>query len=119
MRQLWAFNMRFPQSEPIEPITRKRKAENPEKWAGYRTRQMLQLLYTISMLCLLRYDEALRIMWTDLEPAVMNGVHCLRLNLPFRKTAQYGGKYGVQLFLLPVPLIWVTSVRDRTVLSLP
>ncbi|EPT03529.1 hypothetical protein FOMPIDRAFT_1116000, partial [Fomitopsis schrenkii] len=91
MRQLWAFNMRFPQSEPIEPITRKRKAENPEKWAGYRTRQMLQLLYTISMLCLLRYDEALRIMWTDLEPAVMNGVHCLRLNLPFRKTAQYGG----------------------------
>lgn len=84
MRQLWEFNTGFPQSESMEPITRKRKAEHPEKWAGYRsTRQMLQLLYAISMICLLRYDEALRIMWTDLQPSVVNGVHCLRLDLPF------------------------------------
>lgn len=116
MRQLWAFNTSFPQSESIEPMTRKRKAEHPEKWAGYCTRQMLQLLYTISMLCLLRYDEALRIMWTDLQPSIVDGVHCLRLNLPFRKTAQYGGKSILQhtpFFLM------VILTRYRTLLPLP
>ena len=52
---------------------------------------MLQLLYVISMLCLLRYDEALRIMWSDIKLEKRNGKHILVLSLPFRKTHQYGG----------------------------
>lgn len=49
------------------------------------------------MLCLLRYDEALRIMWTDvrLEKYGNNGeFRRLRLMLPFRKTHQNGGMFS-------------------------
>ncbi|KAJ7683605.1 hypothetical protein B0H14DRAFT_3101642 [Mycena olivaceomarginata] len=60
-------------------------------------RMMLQLLYIVSMLCLLRYDEALRITWQDVhfEP-LENGGFRIRLDLPFRKTHQN----GVQAFAI-------------------
>lgn len=51
--------------EPIGSTSRKRKIEKPELWAGHRVRIMLHLLIVIGTLCLLRYDEALHIMWTD------------------------------------------------------
>ncbi|TFY50614.1 hypothetical protein EVJ58_g10970, partial [Rhodofomes roseus] len=89
--QLWTFNRSVARMDRVGTSSRKRKAEHPEDWAGYRVRQMLQLLYTISMLCLLRYDEALRIRWSDIEMLHRNGVPCVKLSLPFRKTAQYGG----------------------------
>ncbi|KIJ11023.1 hypothetical protein PAXINDRAFT_85166, partial [Paxillus involutus ATCC 200175] len=71
------------------PTSRKRKAENPAEWAGLRIRMMLYLLYLVSMLCLLRFDEALRITWADVifQPEDFR----VLLNLPFRKTHQYGG----------------------------
>ena len=104
MRQLWEFNRNFPKTSRVEPTTRKRKAEHPEDWAGYRVRQMLQLLYTISMLCLLRFDEALRIMWSDLEMLKDdNGARYVKLSLPFRKTAQYGGESWL-LRAVPPPM---------------
>ncbi|KAH9842321.1 uncharacterized protein C8Q71DRAFT_682538, partial [Rhodofomes roseus] len=59
MRQLWEFNIKY-STDRRRTTSRKRKAEHPEDWAGYRVRQMLQLLYIVSMLCLLRFDEALR-----------------------------------------------------------
>ncbi|KAI9057195.1 hypothetical protein FKP32DRAFT_1747549 [Trametes sanguinea] len=92
LKKLWEFNMNFPRDSELKPNSRKRKQEHPENWGGYYIRQMLQALYTISMLCLLRYDEALNIMWSDItyewvdsKPSVMI------LSLQFRKTDQTGG----------------------------
>ncbi|KAG2052049.1 hypothetical protein BDR06DRAFT_888684, partial [Suillus hirtellus] len=62
------------------------------EWAGFVIRSMLLLLYLVSMICLLCYDEALWITWGDItfqgfRPADFH----VRLKLPFRKTRQYGG----------------------------
>ena len=86
--------MEFPKSSsPIETTSRKRKAEQPELWAGYRIRIMLHLIYVIATLCLLRHDEGLRIMWTDITlDASSTGRKRITIRLPFRKTSQYGGK---------------------------
>lgn len=54
---------------------------------------MLQLLYIMSMLCLLRYDEALRIQWSDIEFQEMDdGTTRVKIELDVRKTHQNGGK---------------------------
>ncbi|OSD07360.1 DNA breaking-rejoining enzyme [Trametes coccinea BRFM310] len=91
MRKLWEFNTSFPYKAELEQNSRKRKREQPEHWAGHKVRQMLQALYVVSMLCLLRYDEALRIMWTDINFTCIGGVPVVELRLPFRKTDQNGG----------------------------
>ena|ERR1022692_4179642 len=62
-------------------------------WGGYRQRAMLHAAYTISFLCMLRFDEVLRIEAHHIE--VMEGheeTGEIRLTLPFRKTHQNGGK---------------------------
>ncbi len=95
MKKLWEFNKNFEIEYEIKPNSRKRKQEHPELWAGYKVRHMLQTLYTVSMLCLLRYDEALRIMWSDIVfENSPDGVPIATLNLPFRKTDQTGGTYN-------------------------
>ncbi|KAG1787906.1 uncharacterized protein HD556DRAFT_1246001 [Suillus plorans] len=113
MKRLWEFAWSTDRKE-FGPISRKRKAENPSEWAGFLLRMMLYLLYLLSMLCLLRYDEALRITWADVTFQVQDLLiknHWLdatpelftsqvryqptqfrvKLELPFRKTHQYGG----------------------------
>jgi hypothetical protein len=69
MKKLWTYNTQFPveNSTNYGPTSKKRKQEHPEDWAGHSFRGMLQLLYIVSMLCLLRYDEALRITWQDVK----------------------------------------------------
>ncbi|KIJ12482.1 hypothetical protein PAXINDRAFT_14682 [Paxillus involutus ATCC 200175] len=104
------------------PLTWKQKADNPSEWAGFTIHMMLYLLYLVSMTCLLRYDEALCITWADVvfqvkDPQMQNHWidatpelflnisksrfktedFCICLNLPFRKTHQYG---GIALFYL-------------------
>ncbi|EPS93782.1 hypothetical protein FOMPIDRAFT_1078372, partial [Fomitopsis schrenkii] len=64
--------------------------EHPEDWTGSCICRTLQLLYMVAMLCLLRFDEALRIWWTDVHFSTVNDVPCVRLSLPFWKTAQNG-----------------------------
>jgi hypothetical protein len=113
LKRLWEFAWSTEQKE-YGPTSRKRKAENPSEWAGFSLRMMLYLLYLLSMLCLLRYDEALRITWADVTFQVQDLLienHWLdvtpelftkqvnyrpahfrvKLELPFRKTHQYGG----------------------------
>ncbi|KAJ7931805.1 hypothetical protein B0H13DRAFT_1593881, partial [Mycena leptocephala] len=65
--KLWTYNTQFPveSSTSYGSTSKKRKQEHPEDWAGHSFRMMIQLLYIVSMLCLLRYDEALRITWQD------------------------------------------------------
>ena len=78
--------------EPITSTSRKRKVEEPDLWAGHRIRIMLHLLIIFSTLCLLRSDEALRIMWSDIVLESMdNGLKRIKLMLPFRKNCQDGG----------------------------
>jgi hypothetical protein len=60
MKKLYEYNMSFDPNEELAPKSRKRKQEQPECWAGFGLRLMLMLLYVISVLCLLRYDEALK-----------------------------------------------------------
>jgi len=113
LKRLWEFAWSTEQKE-YGPISRKRKAENPSEWAGFSLRMMLYLLYLLSMLCLLRYDEALRITWADVTFQIQDLVienHWLdvapelfteqvnyrpahfrvKLELPFQKIHQYGG----------------------------
>jgi len=76
----------------VKPLIRIRRFENSEniEWGGGRLRMMLQCIYTIAFLCLLRFDEVLRIQLKDIEVVDKEKGH-IKLILPFRKTHQYGG----------------------------
>ena len=93
MKKLYTFNKTFDPNEEHTSQPRKRKQEDQHCWAGYGLRLMLMLLYCVSMLCLLRYDEALKITWADVsfEYDLATNTPIVRLDLPFRKTHQNGG----------------------------
>ena len=60
-------------------------------WGGYKMRKMLQAIYLLAFICLLRAEEVLRIQVEHLrllDP--VKGV--VQLTLPFRKTHQHGGE---------------------------
>lgn len=99
MKQLWLFNKRY-SNTTREARPTKRKEKHEKYWGGYRTRVMLHALYTVSMLCLLRYDEALRIMWSDIEFVEIDGQNAITLNLPFRKTHQTGSECKAHRLIL-------------------
>lgn len=87
-----------------DSVGSKRKADmdEAEQWGGREIRVMLQVMYLISFLCLLRFDEALRIQWSWIQlDKVQNAsgewVHRITLLLPFRKTHQTGGKLDIAL----------------------
>lgn len=68
-----------------------------QQWAGPRLRIMLQCIYAIAFLCLLRFDEVLRIELKDIE--VMDKLKGrIKLTLPFRKTHQCGGNFVSSFF---------------------
>jgi hypothetical protein len=137
MKHLWDFAWATPRKE-YGPMSRKRKAENPAEWAGFVIRTMLLLLYLVSMICLLRYDEALRITWADITFQVKDKVikdnwldtstelflqdtttfrptdFRVKLELPFRKTHQYGGA----CLRIRVCMANFGHARDSTILHL-
>jgi len=73
-------------------MSRQRHLDNSEltNWGGAKLRIMLQCIYTIAFLCLLRFDEVLRIELKNIEVVDKFKGH-IKLTLPFRKTHQYGG----------------------------
>ena len=94
MKRLYEYNMSFDPNKELEPNSRKCKQEHPKCWVGFRLRLMLMLLYVVSMLCLLWYDEALKITWADVHFEEIGDSAIpfrLQLDLPFRKTHQNGG----------------------------
>jgi hypothetical protein len=91
MKALWEFNNKF-EAQDCTPVSRKTKENSPESWGGGAIRCMLNLLYILSFLCLLRFDEALRIQWHWLTMEDYNGLKRLKISLPYRKTHQYGGE---------------------------
>lgn len=79
-------------SYEVQRLARIRQKDDIEhsEWAGARQRRMLQSIYSIAFLCLLRFDEVLRIQLKDIE--VIDKVKGqIKLTLPFRKTHQFGG----------------------------
>ena len=70
--------------------TTKKNPENLHEWGGGRARRLLQAVYVISFLCLLRVDEVLKIQVHDIERV---DDRCFKLTLPFRKTSQVGGEW--------------------------
>lgn len=76
------------------PRKRGQPDDDPSRWANRSTRLTLNLVYIVSFLCLLRFEEALRIQWhwITLEGPDEDGKYRLRIDLPFRKTHQTGGK---------------------------
>ena len=58
---------------------------------------MLQCIYAIAFLYLLRFDEVLHIELKDIEVIDKTKGH-IKLILPFRKTHQYGGKSILSIF---------------------
>lgn len=67
----------------------RKKPKPPNDWGGGgRARRFLGLAYALSFLCLLRFDEVLKIQMHDIE---WISDTCIKLTLPFRKTNQFGG----------------------------
>jgi hypothetical protein len=79
-----------PENAEIKPVTRRMRgaAVDPNQWGGGRARCMLHAVYVISFLCLLRFDEALKIQVHEVRRLSEKS---FALTLPFRKTSQYGG----------------------------
>lgn len=59
------------------------------EWGGGRARRLLQAAYTIALLCLLRFDEVLKIQAHDVKLVTKTSI---KLTLPFRKTSQFGSQ---------------------------
>ncbi|KAG1902423.1 uncharacterized protein F5891DRAFT_949054 [Suillus fuscotomentosus] len=59
------------------------------RWGGGHVRRLLSAAYTVAFICMLRFDEVLKIQVHDLR------VHDTQvaLHLPFRKTHQNGSTY--------------------------
>lgn len=101
MEKLYVYNASFEKdvsSHGVSSVSRKRKAGSPYLWAGYFLRAMLSLLYITAFVCLLRFDEALRIKWDDVRIERLIGPDGKKyarvvLWLPFRKTHQNGGEW--------------------------
>lgn len=64
-------------------------------WAGARQRMMMSVAYVLSFLCLLRFDEVLRIQAHHIE-LIDEREGKIKLMLQFRKTHQEGGAYSLQ-----------------------
>ncbi|KAG1752751.1 uncharacterized protein EDB91DRAFT_1343747 [Suillus paluster] len=77
--------------QPYQPGERKpaggsRTSDSLDNWGGGRVRRLLHAAYTVAFLCMLRFDEVLKIQVHDLRVANNQVV----LYLPFRKTHQNG-----------------------------
>lgn len=84
MEKLYSFN-RQPENWTIQPVQRHK--HNESDVVGGMLRRLLLAVYTVSFLCLLCIDKALRICCQDIEPLSDNS---LKLTLWFQKTNPYG-----------------------------
>jgi len=92
LKKLYDFNYNFPiyrlgEAPRVSDIV---DVHDDHSWGQGRLRLMLQCIYTIAFLCLLRFDEVLKIQAHHLE-VVDEATGEIKLTLPFRKTHKYGG----------------------------
>ncbi|KAM5541490.1 hypothetical protein V8D89_004680 [Ganoderma adspersum] len=92
MKKLWVQNVNYPREPGLQSVPQKTVAGELRHWAGHKVRQMLQLLYIVSFLCLLRYDEVLNLSWSDIKLEKADGdILIVIVQLNCRKTNQTGG----------------------------
>lgn len=99
MKALYHFNHQQKYFEVLEYGARPQDASDDPNyklhaWGWGRTRRLLFAAYTIAFLCLLRFDEVLKIQIHDIE---FVSPTCIKLTLPFRKTKQFGSKLDLCL----------------------
>ncbi|KAK7034796.1 hypothetical protein R3P38DRAFT_3312137 [Favolaschia claudopus] len=96
--ELYKFSNKPEIAQIKEYAPRSRKADKEShEWGGARARRLLALAYILAFLCLLRFDEVLKIQVHDIEWVSDT---CIKLTLPFRKTSQFGGKQELIFHLL-------------------
>jgi len=92
LKRLYDFNFNIPVyglgEAPATPADA--LVHDGHSWGGGRLRLMLQCIYTVAFLCLLRFDEVLKIEAHHLE-VMDEATGEVKLTLPFRKTHKYGG----------------------------
>ncbi|KAK7037921.1 hypothetical protein R3P38DRAFT_3311188 [Favolaschia claudopus] len=107
--ELYKFNNKPEVAMVKEYTPGSRKAtKEPHEWGGARARRLLTLAYVLSFLCLLRFDEVLKIQMHDIEWVSDT---CIKLTLPFRKTSQFGGIKPFYLHLFPPHLAYLCPIR--------
>lgn len=89
MKKLYHFNLSFTQDGLTSGTNNK---HDRTQWGGPRVRLMLQTLYIVAYLCLLRFDEALSLTWENVHFEEWEQAFRVRLELTVRKTHQYGGR---------------------------
>ncbi|KAF7326164.1 DNA breaking-rejoining enzyme [Mycena kentingensis (nom. inval.)] len=110
LEKLYHFNHR-PEIAQLRNIERQsRKNADINNWGGGGLRLLMHAVYTISFLCLLRFDEALHISVHDIEFNKDN-LDRFTLTLPFRKTDQHGEIKPFVLYALPQELEYLCPVR--------
>ncbi|KAF7796490.1 hypothetical protein EIP86_007667 [Pleurotus ostreatoroseus] len=92
LKRLYEHNMDRTKYPPDHKEDKPRKRGDAESWnAGASFRIMLILMYILSFLCLLRFDEVLGIEWSHIKlDKLDDGTYRLIVTLPFRKTHQTG-----------------------------
>ena len=88
------------------------KKNDVHAWGGGRTRRLLGAAYTLAFLCLLHFDEVLKIEMHHIE---FISSEKIKLTLPFRKTHQFGGRksHPLKLPSMADPM----SLRHQAILS--
>ncbi|KAJ6631661.1 DNA breaking-rejoining enzyme [Mycena sp. CBHHK59/15] len=109
LHKLYHYNNK-PEVSEIKPV-KQRKRNAPvdiNEWGGGRSRRLLHAVYVIAFLCLLRFDEALKIQAQDIRRIDES---TYELTLPFRKTSQYGDIKPFVLHELPEDQAYLCPVR--------
>ncbi|KAF8173373.1 DNA breaking-rejoining enzyme, partial [Mycena galopus ATCC 62051] len=112
LARLYHYNNK-PEVCVIKPVTRRQRNApvDPNEWGGGRSRLMLHAVYVIAFLCLLRFDEALKIQLQDIR---WINETSFELTLPFRKTSQYGEIKPFVLHEFPEDQAHLCPVRALT-----
>ncbi|KAJ7709109.1 DNA breaking-rejoining enzyme [Mycena olivaceomarginata] len=109
LRKLYDFNHQPEVAEIKDYAAGSRKqVKGPHEWDGGRARQLLELAYVLSFLCLLRFDEVLKIQMHNIE---WISDTCIKLTLPFWKTNQFGGVKPFYLHLFSQHLAHLGPIR--------
>lgn len=100
LEKLYDFNHR-PENHKLKdymPGSRSQKVKSDDQWGGGMSRRVLEAIYAVAFLCLLRADEVLKIQRDHVE--LFLDPPRMVLTLPFRKTHQDGGKWSSNLLLV-------------------
>ncbi|KAJ3885536.1 DNA breaking-rejoining enzyme [Lentinula edodes] len=112
LSKLFHFNNQ-PQFRDPQPFqsTARNTPKNSQDWASAQARSLLDLGYSLAFCGLLRIDELLKIQIHDIDFKEINGRWKLTLQLPFRKTSQFGAIKPFVWWIMPEEYSHLCVVR--------